>query len=105
MSGRVKRPGLDFKVPMPQHIVLAMLWMTAMAGDKTEMRALLYAFAALAADLWGWDEHRLQEEMRGCHKTMVESGGRMTFWFTEQGLEFDFSVPKPRDAETSDEQS
>jgi hypothetical protein len=58
-----------------------------------------------SADLWGWDEHRLQNEIRGCHKTMVESGGRMTFWFTEQGLEFDFSVPKPRDADTSDEQA
>jgi hypothetical protein len=89
-----RRPGPDVGAAKTEHLVMMMTGMLLMARNRQELWAMQDAFVALSADIWDWDEGQFRFEITQCRQTMEASRGRMTFWFTPMGLEFDFKVPE-----------
>jgi hypothetical protein len=89
------RPGPDIGTPSQQHQVVAILWLLATSQTRVEAHGFLVALEAAVDALWGWTPARLQTELRTCEGVLREYQGRMTFWFTDTGMEFDYECTPP----------
>ncbi len=91
------RPGADIGAPTQQHQVIAMLWLLATCQSKEEAQVFLPCLEVAVKELWDWDPDRLKAELKECESILRTYQGRTTFWFTEEGMEFDYQCTPPQE--------
>jgi hypothetical protein len=84
-----ERPGPHIGEPKREHQVIAMLYLLSTAPSKEEATRFLQGLEWVVTRQWGWNPIRLKDELVQAEKIMKEYRGRMTFWFTEKGMEFE----------------
>lgn len=90
-----ERPGPHIGAPQRQHQIMAMLWLLSTAESKEESETFLRGLEWTVAREWGWNTLQLKAELLQCQEIMTEYQGRMTFWFTKEGMEFDYHCTPP----------
>lgn len=89
------RPGPDIGNPKQQHQVVAMLWLVACAQSKAEAIVTVKGLEWTVRHLWGWEPERLKAELIQAEEILRTYSGRTTFWFTSEGMEFDYECSPP----------
>jgi hypothetical protein len=97
MKPKQERPGPDIGVPKRQHQVVAMLYLITTSQNLRESQSFLLALEAAVQLEWGWDPGRLKAELNNAERILIEYQGRTTFWFTKEGLEFDYNCTPPKE--------
>ena len=90
-----ERPGPHIGAPQREHQIIAMLWLLSTAESKEEARGFLVSLEAAVEQMWGWHPRRLEIELLQSEQVMKDYQGRMTFWFTDEGMEFDYHCTPP----------
>ena len=90
-----ERPGPDIGPPHREHQVIAMVWLLSTAQSTDEALRFLQGLEWVVAHEWGWGSVRLRDELRRAEQVMKDYQGRMTFWFTDEGMEFDYECKPP----------
>lgn len=91
-----ERPGPDIGVPKQQHQVVAMLWLLATCQSKKEAQVFLPCLEVAVKELWGWEPNRLKAELIQAEAVLRTYAGRTTFWFTKEGMEYDYECSPPQ---------
>ena len=89
-----KRPGPHIE-PQREHQIMAMLLLLAFSSSYEESISVLRGLEWIAAHEWGWNSLQLQAELEKCRELMIQYDGRLTYWFTKEGMEFDYHCTPP----------
>jgi hypothetical protein len=90
-----ERPGPDIGPPQRQHQIIAMLWLLSTCASKAEAQNFLAGLRWSVGREWGWDAARLSRELVTAEAALKAYQGRTTFWFTDEGMEFDYHCTPP----------
>lgn len=90
-----ERPGPDIGSPKQQHQVVAMLWLLLTAQDQGQALVIRAGLEWTARHLWGWEAERLGTELIAVQEALLAYQGRTTFWFTSEGMEYDYVCSPP----------
>jgi len=61
---------------------------------REEEVAMAEGLKAAANLMWDWDQDELANALAKCNDVLISNGGRLTCWFTDRGMQFDFNVPQ-----------
>lgn len=87
------RPGPEIQ-PGKEHQLLAMHLLLAFCSNRGELELTLRLLGSRARALWGWDQDEFMGHMQEGLEVMRAANGRLSFWFSPAGLEFDYYTDK-----------